>query len=909
MQIKQLLIVFSLILLPVFSSAEGFFSKHIDISEGLSQPSVTSIISDIHGTVWIGTRFGLNKYRSNAIARYGPGNGARSLPGSYVNGLYLDSCDNLWAYTESGLSRYDKASDIFRPVAGELIYSACEYDGRIYFGGRTGIHSYDMSSGKFHPMTVSLPKSYIINMMPLSDGRILVVDKGLGLFLFDPSAQRLDPLHIDGLEEAIIMSACMFGGCLHLSVFNRGLFVLDEALTRIQNRYDTGNSGLTFDIILSMLEVDGALWMGTDGGGICILDNGSITTLDSVYAYSPDALPSNSISSLYADGQGNVWAGSVRNGAYCLKSTSVRSFPMDGTEAGDNVVISLWMDSAGDLWIGTDGGGVKRYAPASEGPVRIAGTDGLKISSLTELDASRMLLSVYGQGLCSMDKATGRISPFIIINNEINAAECSSGGSPMLYTLEDGKVLICAIRAWLYDPARHRFSRFNQEPADLDVGEMKLFARGPRGFLYAFSHNGLFRLDTASMTIRQIAELSETDALNTAAMAPDGTIWLGTDYGLKYIPPHGGDPIPFENSLFTRVTQLKAEKDGILWIAADNILFCKNGGRIEIIDESDGFSANEILSSTYYNKRTADAVYFGGTSGFVEISRPVGERTARPQWLELYEVDLGDGSVQCTTGETIRIPWNYHSLSVGVNLRGIDPFHKELYRFWVSGDNSQSMTETFLDRIPLTGLTEGTYRVDASYLHRDGSWGDPVNILNIIVLPPWYRTWWFYGFLIILAAAALAGALFRHSRMSQRNLARTLSRWVTTSTVSGADISSEGTKLNPSEEDLMSKINRLVEDHMGDNDLSVAKIAAGTAMSRASLYSKVKSITGMGVAQYIEDVRLRRACKLLKDTSLSIAEISEQVGFSTPNYFSSRFKQAVGISPLTFRREIKEEIQ
>ena len=108
--------------------------------------------------------------------------------------------------------------------------------------------------------------------------------------------------------------------------------------------------------------------------------------------------------------------------------------------------------------------------------------------------------------------------------------------------------------------------------------------------------------------------------------------------------------------------------------------------------------------------------------------------------------------------------------------------------------------------------------------------------------------------------------------------------------------------LGQDEAELIGKLNSYVEEHMSDNTLNVADIAREAAMSRASLYSKVKAITGMGVAQYVEDLRIRRACHLLKETRKSVAEISEEVGFSSPNYFSMRFKQAVGISPLTFRK-------
>ena len=60
-------------------------------------------------------------------------------------------------------------------------------------------------------------------------------------------------------------------------------------------------------------------------------------------------------------------------------------------------------------------------------------------------------------------------------------------------------------------------------------------------------------------------------------------------------------------------------------------------------------------------------------------------------------------------------------------------------------------------------------------------------------------------------------------------------------------------------------------------------------MSRASLYNKLKALTGMGANDYINKLRIDNAINLLLNSSLTVNEIADRVGFSTPRYFSAVF--------------------
>ena len=63
----------------------------------------------------------------------------------------------------------------------------------------------------------------------------------------------------------------------------------------------------------------------------------------------------------------------------------------------------------------------------------------------------------------------------------------------------------------------------------------------------------------------------------------------------------------------------------------------------------------------------------------------------------------------------------------------------------------------------------------------------------------------------------------------------------------------------------------------------------------------------MGVVDYIKAERINRAVLLMKTTSLSLTEISEQIGFSTLRYFSRVFKEAKGIIPSEFKKQLTQD--
>ena len=112
---------------------------------------------------------------------------------------------------------------------------------------------------------------------------------------------------------------------------------------------------------------------------------------------------------------------------------------------------------------------------------------------------------------------------------------------------------------------------------------------------------------------------------------------------------------------------------------------------------------------------------------------------------------------------------------------------------------------------------------------------------------------------------------------------------------SGAD--DEGRDEADPDSRFMADFGRVVRERMSDSSLSVETISSALGLSRVQMYRKVKQLTGQSPVEIIRVTRLKKAERLLKTTKMTVSEISYDVGFSSPSYFSKCFKDYFGCQP------------
>lgn len=116
------------------------------------------------------------------------------------------------------------------------------------------------------------------------------------------------------------------------------------------------------------------------------------------------------------------------------------------------------------------------------------------------------------------------------------------------------------------------------------------------------------------------------------------------------------------------------------------------------------------------------------------------------------------------------------------------------------------------------------------------------------------------------------------------------------------EMPAELSQLDESERYFIDRFKKKVVEHMGDANLKMDDLGAEMSLSKVQLYRKVKAMTGKTPAELLKEMRLQRAYTLLKQTDKTISEVSTEVGFAVPGYFSTCFKKQFGILPTEMRQ-------
>ncbi len=115
------------------------------------------------------------------------------------------------------------------------------------------------------------------------------------------------------------------------------------------------------------------------------------------------------------------------------------------------------------------------------------------------------------------------------------------------------------------------------------------------------------------------------------------------------------------------------------------------------------------------------------------------------------------------------------------------------------------------------------------------------------------------------------------------------------------------TPLNETDKGFVEKLRRLIETNMANASVSVEDLGEQIGLSRTQLYRKTKALTGYSPNELLRIARLKKAAALLASTEKTISEITYEVGFTSPSYFTRCYKDYFGESPTDFLRRKKGE--
>ncbi len=765
-----LLLLFSLICSKDTRGDQGYYFKQISLSEGLSQSTVRCILNDHNGFIWIGTKSGLNRFDRYSLKSYVyKKNDLKSIPGNQINFILEDKTGNIWVGTENGLALYNPGKDNFEVIKYQnkplLVRSAVELPEGVAFGGEGIIYEFNFSKKRVQviPTTGKEKSTDMFTGMRLwQDHKVLLYTRRNGVWVFNPRDKSLNPVHF--IKEREIMALYVDKQQkVWIASYGQGIKAYDKNGMQLFH-YNSQNSGLNNDVVLDVLESNNKLWIATDGGGINILDLQSKTfsALKHVPGNSA-SLPENSILTLYHDQEDNLWAGSIRGGLIAIRKAFINTYkdaPLNSIYGlSEKTVLSIYEEKTGILWLGTDGGGINRFDPKKMVFTHYLSTYGFKIASITAFSEQELLISAFSKGLYVFNKVTGAIRPFH--SNKINSQGeiiKSSGIAVNVHKVSPDYVYLFANQIFQYHIPTQKFTlvKYSSVP-NAHSPLLKIFSDAERTYL--FSPYGVFELNHAQNQIKSVFQL-QPDGNPITAVGRDkhGIFWVGNREGLMRYDPKQRVLKEIKTSLFSEVSTLVADSAGRLWIGAQNMVFLYliEENKFLAFGESDGVVPNEFLYKPSLVAATGD-IYLGGVKGLLHIKKNIPSIAADAPVIELMDLELNGIPLpidQSSKVNQVSIPWNRTSLVIKIMAREKDVFRKKIFRYKISGLDAQ-VIETYDHSLAIGSFPVGSYKIMVSCSLKNGGWSEFAEVLDIRVNPPWFRSFWFIGLVLIAAAATI----------------------------------------------------------------------------------------------------------------------------------------------------------
>jgi len=117
----------------------------------------------------------------------------------------------------------------------------------------------------------------------------------------------------------------------------------------------------------------------------------------------------------------------------------------------------------------------------------------------------------------------------------------------------------------------------------------------------------------------------------------------------------------------------------------------------------------------------------------------------------------------------------------------------------------------------------------------------------------------------------------------------------------------EQREVKGNDELLMERIMKVINKHISDSDFNVERLTQEAGISRVQLHRKMKELTGISTSEFIRNIRLEQAARLLKEQKINVTQVAFAVGFSNLAHFSTVFHKHFGVSPSDFTKMKEKE--
>lgn len=766
-----LFICFSALISQVYAKA-GFSYAKIGMHQGM--PSyINYVYEDSGGLIWLATANGLARYDGKELKPYPTFVPDSILHNKQIIQVIEDENKQLWILTYNGVARYDKACDCLTPYMLEgktiLAGAVCKTEDGLIFGGRGKLYRYFYRSDEMEEIRVSpATNDFFIERMQFWDRNTLICSdrKNNKLLLYDINAKNLQPVPFS--ETNIYADLCVDGnGHLWLTDYNNGIKKISRT-GEVLAHYTTRNSKLSSNLVLCITLIDGKIWAGTDGGGVNIIDpvNGQVDVLEHESG-NVHSLPVNTILHIHQSKNNNIWLGTARGGLVNVRKTYMKTFssvPLRNAKGlSENTVLSLFQEPGSEfIWIGTDGGGINRLDTGKNEFKHYPGTWGDKIVSICGYSTDELLISIYSEGFFLFNKKTGERRPFLPLRFKSDNYIKYSRNSSNVYNETANTILLLTNPVIRYYQADGRMEEVeNNLPV---IPQRMICAIGSdERFSYFHDTQTIYKLEKKGKDLYPVFHSDTAYFINAVAWDRKGTYWIASNRGL-YVYQEGGKPTRLGDSLFQETKSVLCDNKGNVWIGAGQNLFSYHPReqKFRLYGESDGLSKNEYLSKPVLLANDQN-IYMGGVNGLLCIDADIKDlQQAEDKDLPVLLMDFFVGEenrmYELKNGKIV-LPWDSRNIKLRFLVSGDDILRSRMFRY--SLDEKYANTLTSYDtELNISSLVSGSYPVCVSYTKKDGRWSARQQVLTLVVLPPWYKSWWFIAIMGILFLAMLSAAVF-----------------------------------------------------------------------------------------------------------------------------------------------------
>jgi len=555
----------------------------------------------------------------------------------------------------------------------------------------------------------------------------------------------------------------------------------------------------------------GRIWLATDHGGVNIYDKktNDITVLLND-PFNPSSLSQNSAISLFYDNTGIMWIGTYKNGVSyyhpgMFKFDKSPLFFYHNSDLENKDCNRIYEDRIGNLWIGTNGSGVLKFDKKTQNfrLYRNKKNDFSSISSdiiisILEDTKGTMWFGTYMGGLNHMvGEKFNRYLP------EVNNSNSLSNKS--IYGLMEDyrKNLWIGTLGGGLDELDVTRKNFRHHTLGKITGMssnyiLSIYSKDST-YMYLSTSSGIDLLNTKTNTFTpvfqrhsQLNKLSDLVIYNSLIDCRN-QLWLATDNGINIYNPKR-KTITYVNKISglptDQVVSLVEDNSGNIWAGTRNglaCIYCKANSKtkeyeysVVSFDENDGL-VSAILNQNAIFKNKQGKIYIGCTKGYTSFDpKAIHFNNIVPQ-PRFTEIIIGSEVIQ--PGEKYRnriildasithknkIVLHYDEKNFTVNFSAMSYIHpqKNRYRYKLKGfDEDWIETRNGIGSASYSNLNQGTYHLIVYASNNDNVWSATPLVLEIVIQPPFWLSWWAY-IVYFIAAILLFWYIVNYSLRKQ----------------------------------------------------------------------------------------------------------------------------------------------